>query len=206
VKRCLLAVAATIVALLPGTARTQERQLPPDPSGLLCIGELWCQFSSLLTEIQNLVPPQGPRHFVCIRLKTVGAAGVAQRLTVRLSNNRKALWTPVVRLGSNLEFAIWTDADTNTLYIWASEKKLKQAKEIVQRLENEVYLHYFIFVTLQHMDAAQTARMLKALLDDNDGGIIVIDDQRTNGIIITGTATKVQLVRELLDWLDPKDK
>jgi type II secretory pathway component GspD/PulD (secretin) len=189
-------VAATLAlsALAPpGAVRAAERQDSPcrrDPATLeRGIAELGRRLASLVQQVEEKCrESQAPRQLAVFRLKRIGAERMARKL--------KAL------LGEDPDIEYITDEPSNTLFLRASPDRIRQAREIIQRLDVPSPSCIYI-IPLRYMDATKAAEKLRALQTDEDEMHITADG-RGNNILITASKERVRQAWEVLRRLDVK--
>ncbi len=95
--------------------------------------------------------------------------------------------------------AVTADQETNYVFVQASAATIQQVKEMVERLDNvQVELRV---ISLEHVEAAQAARMLKALLGDDDL-LRVVPDGEGKRVILSGSRVQVRRAEEMVRQLD----
>jgi hypothetical protein len=66
-------------------------------------------------------------------------------------------------LGGNKDFKIAADRESNTIFLWANETTVGEARKIIERLEVQRELRIF---SLKHANAAEVAKTLKDSFSD----------------------------------------
>jgi type II secretory pathway component GspD/PulD (secretin) len=99
------------------------------------------------------------------------------------------------------------DEELNALFIQASPEKLQQAETILHRLDVG-WATYLTVIRLQHVNAAQVATPLLAILQlsawlrGEECGMIVNTFEDMNAVTISGTSNTMQQAEEFLHSLD----
>jgi type II secretory pathway component GspD/PulD (secretin) len=146
--------------------------------------------------------PQAPPEelkVVAIRLVAVPAARTAQQLRGYL--------------GTDKNVSIAYDPASNSVFIRANDRKIRQADDFIRALEeDDVYSAPSLYVIpLARLDAATAARVLCTLqalatvLGDYRT-LHAAADRRTNRIILSGSRSRMQRTLEVLEWLDGPGK
>jgi type II secretory pathway component GspD/PulD (secretin) len=159
-----------------------------------CAALLLPQFASGLTQMQ--ISRREPKD----QLQTA-AVPLWRAAAARAVNELKAI------LGENRSIAIQFDENTNTVFIRASEAKVREAKEILLQLDLRANLvRYFYEYRLKYVDAIKTANRVKSILGEAccnnvrptaDGHAILVSG---------GTEEQMQQVQQLLQRLDVEQR
>jgi type II secretory pathway component GspD/PulD (secretin) len=109
-------------------------------------------------------------------------------------------------LGKDGAVKIAFDKSSNTVVIQANAETTERARKIADRLDVGVEPG-ICCVRLKFASAPATAKTLKVILTltaflDDDDRFTIAADEKTNLIFFTGTATKIRLIKEILQRLD----
>jgi type II secretory pathway component GspD/PulD (secretin) len=159
-------------------------------SAIMRIAELESRLAAASIEIQELRRElERQPKTVAIRLVTASDSYAVERLKNVLRDD--------------LELKIVLDKNSNTLFLSGQPQQIRQAKVILNDLDENLGRVYF--VVLKHAVASEAVKVAKAFIGD-EREIKMTPDDRTNTVIIRANEQNFAAAEKLLLRLDSRSK